>query len=226
MKEGVSIDFKFILQRALKVYKGAFPLMISFGIAFGFVDILNNLLLKAFGPNSIFFSFLISTLLTCVFSIMLIYMSSRLYRDSEADLNDAIVEVKKKYGVYLLVYLGTVSVCLLGLRLFILPGVYLATIFTFSSLLVVIENTNFIESFKRSKDLVHRAFFKVLLFGIMIGCIIGIPFLTIQSLKAANPQLGNVLGVVLMVFFMPLYTLAEIGLYYELKKNEGLSNSD
>ena len=59
-------------------------------------------------------------------------------------------------------------ISIVGLLLLFIPGIYLGTIFMLAGIVLVLEDTAFFESFKRSKSLIQGHFWSVVLLNFFL----------------------------------------------------------
>ncbi len=213
-----------ILTNAMDLYKQHFRPLISLGLLFGLSQLIPGVL---FGQkNSTFgsLSFMLSMLGSNWVSMGLVYASIKVYKGKSFDLKDVMVKSFDKYWLYLAVNLTFMMVFLMGILLFVIPGIYVGTIFLLADVLVILERRQFMAAFQRSARLVKSQFVKVLQFSLLITCIFLIPTMVLRSFLQTNPQLGQTLYMVCIIFIMPYIVLTQVGLYYQLfalEKNIG-----
>ena len=148
---------------------------------------------------------------------MVIYSTVQLLGGKNLTFQDILQGTQGLYFKYLTVYLCMFLLIAIGFVFLIIPGIYIATIFVFADLIVVVERASFMEAFSRSYDLVHNRFWQVLQFLSVIILISLIPSLISSFFAVSNPQFAQTVNKVLAVFTMPYYIIAQVILYFEIK---------
>ena len=220
MNDNFSADETFaiapILTKALDLYKQHFRSLISLGLFFGLSQVIPQSLLGQGHSTRGSLSFMLSMLGSNLVSMGLVCASIKVYKGKPFDLKDVLTKSLDKYWLFLSVNLTFMMVFLMGLFLFIIPGIYVGTIFVLADVLVILERKQFMAAFQRSARLVKYQFVKVLQFSMLMTCIFIMPTLVLQSFLQINPQLGQTLYMIIIIFIMPYIVLTQVGLYYQL----------
>lgn len=213
MNQGSTIILGDIFKKAFAIYKDGKHIFIPIGLVYGFANVFDGILLRILPNISNGVILFFNILITSVASMAIIYAGARIYQKKEVSLQESFLSIRGRYWLFVAVSSTAMIILGLGTLLFILPGLYFATIFVFSNLLVVIEDAKFTTSFQRSAQLVRGPFWRVLQFNLIFFLTFAIFALTIQSMA----NLGQMLGVCFGVFILPFYALSEVCLYYKIK---------
>ena len=107
--------------------------------------------------------------------------------------------------------LGGLAV-IIGMILFLIPGIYLIIIWSFTIFLIVDFNIGAFESFSRSRMLVHSVgWWKTLLIFTLTSL-----FHYVFQLATLIPSIGNIVSILLPVFFSPFIVMVYIVYYLEV----------
>jgi len=221
--EDESIDLTQILHKALRVYKGSFQLFISLSLIYG---IINEIISFIFGMASLgdrslnLYKSVVQVLIAGWISIAMIYLCSRLHQRRQANLKDAFRWARTKYWRYLAIYLAHLAVMGIGFIFFIFPGIYFVTIFIFADILIVLEKISFIDAFRISAQLVRNYFWKVFFYIFVVIGVSLVPEIFYQMIVNMDPTLARTIHRIISVFIMPLLMIAQVELYYQIKKRE------
>ena len=129
--------------------------------------------------------------------------------------------------VYLLLTVGLQSLLVLLGSLLIIPGIYLAVVFSMTPAAVMLEDRVGWAALRRSRELVHRYWFKT--FGLLLsslliplGIFVGI-FLAAGA-SGADELITRVV-VLLAIIILPCFSaVVQILLYYDLRSRQGNFN--
>jgi len=210
-----------IFKKAYQTYKNSFQIFISISLVYGILSELGGIMLKTLEMSpkeTAFYNSIINVLLACWASVALIYSSSRIYHKKTITLNEVFAVAKRKYWAYVVIYISLLAVMGLGFMMLIIPGLYIATIFIFADLLVVLENARFNNAFRISAQMVKNYFWKVFTYLMVIVCISIIPELCHQLLLSLNPKFAAGIHKAVSVLIMPYLMIAQVGLYHQIKK--------
>lgn len=141
-------------------------------------------LMEGIGSGTIpesFWLFVPIVFLRTYFSILLVsylYSYLRAYKESGdgIGLNNGVIigtAFRKSFKSVLLTFVLSILIGL-AFMFFIIPGIYLAVLFTFCLPALLIDDYSFSASFKRSSDLVTNNWWYTLLIVIILGIIVGI----------------------------------------------------
>ncbi len=212
------LNIKKIFQEAFRLYKESLSLLMSLGLIYTIIIEFGQVVFQNLPSQSPGLLFLMNMFVSAFVSIALVYVASEIYQGKEIDLNKVFVIVKGKYWNYVTVSIAFLVVVVSGILFFVVPGAYFGTIFIFADLLVILENKIFVEAFKRSADLVRGHFLKVFLFSLVTACFLFIPN-AMGALRFNGLNVGRIFQMCLMVFIIPYITMAQVGLYYQMKEN-------
>lgn len=206
------------LREAVNIYSRYFPVMTAYGLLHGIAGILTPYLFQRFGIRWDELATFLSLLLSSFVVVALIYAASRVTKGKDVSIRKTFNRAKRRYWDFIGVHFSYILVIFGGALLFIIPGVYLATIFFFAELVTVLERKGFMDSFRRSARLVKFYFAKVLIFSLGLILILFGPLLLIESWLGGNQSLSRALNVTIQVFIVPYYMIAEILLYTRLSE--------
>ncbi|VAX37032.1 hypothetical protein MNBD_UNCLBAC01-1558 [hydrothermal vent metagenome] len=212
-----TIDLLKIFKNAFKLYKSKFALLMTLGLAYALATQAGQMVFHKFNVQSPGTLSLLNIFISSFFSIALIHMSQCIYTKKDVDLNEAFAAVRGKYMNYVSVSISFLVLVLSGILFFVVPGAYFGTVFMFADLLVVLEDKKFIDAFKRSADLVRGNFLKIFLFSMISACVLLFPTLLLGTVNFNGFNLGRVMQMCLMVFIIPYITMAQVGLYIQIK---------
>ncbi|HEX5929419.1 MAG TPA: hypothetical protein VFY48_08500 [Solirubrobacterales bacterium] len=143
-------------------------------------------------------------------------------RDSTAGdlLNSAVPFIGPLIGVGLFA-----GICIgVGLLLFLIPGLFLLTIWAVIAPVIVVERARVFESLGRSRDLVRGhawQVFGVILVTFLIVAIASFAFMAIGNAIADGPALRIVFGVIAYTVTAPIGALVASVLYFRLRAMKG-----
>lgn len=170
------------------------------------------------------FSIITVTILFLLFFVALIYVSLLsqcslflIVKDRKTDLKvlDIFKEAKQYLSGYFYVSLLVGLRVLVGLILFIIPGIIFAIRYSFSSWVYVDEGLRGGEALKRSKELVAGFGWQVL--GIM-GIFLLINFVIEWVLKIFPEQINSILSFPISLFFGIYVIIVFFNLYHKIKE--------
>ena len=216
-----TVDLSSIFRKAYHVYRDNLPMMISLGLIYGFGSISDQILYQLFRLESTHIAFFLNTLITSWVSMALTYGVNELYRKREVTVQQALLSTGKNYWQYVLVSMLYLMVVFGGLILFILPGIYLMTLYLFADVCVVLERKTLVDAFARSSALVKFSFRHVLIFNLIMSMLYIIPFVAIKS----EWSVGRAVTTVFIVFVVPFYIAGVVALYREYVKLTNLGSS-
>ncbi len=218
-----SIDIFSILREAFKIYRKWFSLLIALSLIYGILsEFIDFIFYPSLQQNVFTIAFLIQFIILCWVLIAFIDAISKIYQGNPVSFKEAILVPKNYYFLFLAVSFSEIFMSYIGLRLLIIPGIYLGTVFTFANFLVVLEKKNYLDSFEGSFNLVRGRFWNVLLFNlVLVTFFIMLLFLT-QVLVLGNQAIAFRLAKVLSIAFMPFFIISQVGLYLRIKDVHGL----
>jgi hypothetical protein len=159
--------------------------------------------------------------------IAIITSAAALYNRKKTGFMAAFKSAWPKMWPYIYNSLFLSMIVLLGFVVLAIPGFYLAVIFSFVTVAVVVEDHKKISPFKFSAALVKNNFWTVFLYGLAVAltllpvgivCLIAmIPFWDSLKQGATNPALSLIMQIV-SAAIMPFPLAANYVLYAKLKK--------
>ncbi len=156
---------------------------------------------------------------TIVNGMAIKYTSDLLERDV-ADLNVAINVAFQKFISLLIAGLIYGSLMILGFISFVLPGVFVAVIFSLSAPVIVIEDKGVFESFKRSNGLVRGSWMKVFTVIFIILFMVGIAMVIGEAAGFFFGRFRDVVSMLIVSLVQPIHPIAITLLYYSLHARE------
>lgn len=211
------VDIGHLIKDVFCIYKNNLPLMINYVLAYGFTSIFSDILLNKLGVSQSGISILINVFLTSIVSIALIFASDKLFDGKNIDFIKSFESLKGRYFLFVTVSMASMLIMGVGILLFIVPGIYFATIFIFSDILVVLDKVTLPEAFQKSALMVKSVFWSIFRFNMTLVMILISPMLIIQPISATNPQLGQTINLLCMSILVPFYIMAQVNLYKIVK---------
>ncbi len=208
--------------------QGVFRETIHFPVLFGPIFVtsfLNGILasdaaIASMGPGgSLVLRLLILVLLTPLSAGITVMLDRRINSQVEPDLLDSFADVRAKYFPLIIINFVALVATVLGLFLFIVPGVYLYVKFVFTTQEVLLgDETDLTSALEKSWN--HTTNRWGTIFGIIL--IFEIPLLFFSfSLAGLPPGWGATLSVVVGTAFQTWLTLVVTHLYLQiLQKGE------
>ncbi|MBF0386199.1 MAG: hypothetical protein HQL27_10090 [Candidatus Omnitrophica bacterium] len=222
-KQKHSLEIPVIYRKAFLLFKDNLNLFLPFGLIYGMGGVAYRVMSKAFSTGVPSDNILIPLFLDVIFAtlanIMVIYSAWRIYKGEEVPVYEVLNKAFLKYGVCLLATLFSLSIVFSGLLLFILPGIYFATVYSFVIIFIVIEGSPLFWSFSLSIGLARKAFARVLVFSLIMPVI----FLALYSLAKEYfdkyPTLVYSVTLALTAILTPLGVIAQVILFCRMKEN-------
>jgi len=216
-----------ILKESLSLYKANFRLLFFISLLGSSIALTEHLLtmlkvsLGWFGSISL----LIGTVVSIWGYTALILAVSERFNGRDVDIKEAFILTKNKIGRFIGVSIFCFLLLIVGSLLLILPGMYWGTIFALAGLVVVLEDTAFFDSFKRSKTLIQGNFWR-LFFLYLIFLIIFVPTMFIYKLDI--PTIAKTIATFfLSVLYVPWGIALDVNIYNRLKRAKGdIEHSD
>lgn len=113
---------------------------------------------------------------------------------------------------------------LVGMLLFILPGLILAMMFSLIAPAIIIEQKSAFESLERSRKLVRKRWLKtfalLIILGMFSGIIIGIANVVTRPFSTIHPIVNPLITYTIFAFVSPIYPIAITYLYYAMAARE------
>lgn len=131
----------------------------------------------------------------------------------------------ERYPIYLISSLVFLAVVLIGMCLFILPGIFLAILFSFQWFCILLDNKDVVGSFKQSAYLVKGNWWRVFLLMILVlvtnslvSSIIAIPvWFILEKYGVDSFHMTSVANVLISFFIIPWHASVYLILYRDLK---------
>jgi hypothetical protein len=112
----------------------------------------------------------------------------------------------------------------IGLLLFIVPGIIIGIMFSLVIPTIIIEQKGAFESLGRSKKLVSKRWLKtfalLLILGIIVLIVIGIANVLTMPFSAIHPIVNPLITNIISAFVSPIYPIAITYLYYAMVARE------
>ncbi|MFT5387704.1 MAG: cytochrome b subunit of formate dehydrogenase, partial [Candidatus Omnitrophota bacterium] len=156
------INVKEIFKTSFEIYKNNFQTFISISLIFAVIIVLLAQVSPVRGSGLSFIFTTISMLISSWFSMALMYASAALLQKKNITWQEALMLPKERFRMYVIVNAALFLLIISGFLLFIVPGVYLAVVYNFTSTITVLEKTEFKESFMRSAALVKGRFIQIM----------------------------------------------------------------
>jgi len=213
------LDVGGVIRQVFQIYVDqASVLMPAAAVVFIFTGILSTLLIKA-APGLAIVSLLISLVATTLFTGMVVELVADVQdgrrHATAAGLLRAAAPVLGK-----LILVGIVAgfAVVLGLLLFIVPGLILITIWSVAAPVVVLERPPGLRALGRSRALVRgngwQVFAVIFILFILVAVLAGA---VDAGAESAGTGVGLVVRVIVGVLAAPLSALAQAVLYFQLR---------
>lgn len=226
IKSQKSIKTEEILKQSFFLYKENFYLFIGIAILGCAFALLHGILFP-YVPHTRYTtgSFIIKSASFFVriwADIALITAVSSRYLNNETTIRKCFfnVNVKGKYWNFIVATFGYVFAVIGGSLLFLIPGIYLGTIYSLAPIAVVLEKKG-IKPFELSKVFVKGSFWRV--FPLCLLCLIpSLLTVFLYLLLKTNYHLINILTHIFYMFCWSFLAVVMVVLYHRLKeKREG-----
>jgi hypothetical protein len=166
-------------------------------------------------------------------SIVLVRLISHALEQQPVNFSQLKTEAWRDTVPYLWVMVLVNFFVLLGLVLFIVPGILMAIWFSFASYIFILEGTRGMAAIRQSKALVKGKFWAVVwrffvpnfIFGLFMVVLIGVPYLLYRAFAPGldwqtQPWWLNLWQSIITIAGMPLTVGFAIILYKSLKENK------
>ncbi|MEZ0536494.1 hypothetical protein ACAG39_04470 [Caldicellulosiruptoraceae bacterium PP1] len=137
-------------------------------------------------------------------------MSIKFYFDTLKE-----IDIKRVFRFILLLILF-ILIILVGMFLFVIPGIYFALIFGFSIYIAADYNTSPIESLRKSAELTRGYRGSIFAYNLILFII----FLPISLISMNNEIISSIITIVVSFLFIPF----QFAFYYKLKKHKWENN--
>ncbi len=213
------LDVGGVIRRVFEIYVDQAPVLMPVAAAVFVVSGILAEVLEAAGPGLALLALLIKLVATTLFTGMVVRLVADVQdgrRDSTPRqlLNEATPVLGKLIIVGLAAGIGAV----IGLFLFIVPGLILITVWFVAAPVVVIERPDGLRALRRSRELVHGNGWRV--FGVILVLFFAVLLVAqaiVLAASAAGTAVGLVVSVILGVLTAPLAALPAAVLYFELR---------
>lgn len=213
-----SISISEILAESFVVYKKHFSSFVGIALVCAIINEIIGFIVGVIGARDLSIAFFFNILITSWTTIALIDIILTVKKGGEIDLTKSLLSARGIFWRYVAVTTSTIILFACGFMLFVIPGLYFATIFLFADMLVVIEKCEFTQAFKRSMELIKPRFwevFKCLIPIVIISSFAGL-IRQIPGLDAADQLLASI-SKISSVLLMPYVVIAQVFLFYKVK---------
>lgn len=213
------LDVGEVVRRVFDIYVDQAPvLMPASAVVFVFTGIVSSVLVAA-APGLLVVALLIYLAATTLFTGMVVELVADVQDGRrEASAGQLLARAMPVIGRLLLVALVAATGVLIGLLLFVVPGLILLTIWSVAAPVVVLERPPGLRALERSHELVRghawQVFGVIFLLTILVAIVSGGLGLAGES---AGTAVGIVVRVIVGVLSAPLAALAASVLYFELR---------
>lgn len=159
-------------------------------------------------------------ILNTIASGIVVKYASDLFERGDTNLSTAFNSAIYRMPMILASGLISGALVILGLILFIVPGVIMAVMFSLFVPAIMIENRGAIGSLERSRRLVDKSWLKV--FGVLLlAWLISALFIIVgEALSVIFGQLGGLTSSLIAALVQPIHPLASTYLYYSIQTRE------
>lgn len=212
------LDVGGVIRRVFNIYVDqASVLMPAAAVVFVVTGILSVLLVAA-SPGLAIVALLLSLVATTLFTGMVVELVSDIQdgrRDSSA--GQLVRAASPVLGKLILIGLVAGVGIVIGLILFIVPGLILITIWAVAAPIVVLERPNGLGALGRSRDLVRGNGWQVFAVLLVLLILVGVVSAIIEAVAdSAGTAVGLVVRVIVGVLTAPFSALAASVLYFDL----------
>jgi len=223
IKSQKSISIGEILKQSFLLYKNNFCLFIGIVILGNALMLLHGTLLS-FMPDKVvaIVSLIITLVSICILlwaNMALIIAASNRHLNNRTTLKECFFKTKGIYWRFIGVNLMYFLISVAGLLLFVIPGIYLGTIFLLAPIVVALEKKG-IRPFETSKALVKGSFWKVFLLNLItfVLLLFGLYF-------GRFNETIKILADIFVTFCASFLTVATVILYHKLKEKREAEQS-
>ncbi|MBD3264732.1 MAG: hypothetical protein GF375_06490, partial [Candidatus Omnitrophica bacterium] len=218
-----SIKISDILKQSLLLYRKNFLTLLGIVFLGSIFGILNTLSFLA--PPEIYNRLSLITGFLSIFasvwaSIALIICISGRYSGEQITLKDCFVNTKGRYWRFIGISILYALIAGLGILLFIIPGIYWGTIFSLSTVAVVIEQKGDIGPLRRSKELIKGYFWKVFTIGLITSLLLLPVYFLAFVLMTKDKFLGSLSIQTYSLFYLSFVGVVEVVLYHRLREEK------
>lgn len=150
-----------------------------------------------------------------IWSVMaIIYATSKIFKGEKVTLPEAFQQRPGTLVRFFFSCILYLFLTFIGILLFVIPGVYLGTVFSLSYLPVILENKGIIEGFTISRNLIKGYFWPMLLLGtVLVFCFVFFCIL-VEFAGVFKIALTGLIGI----FYVAYVTILEFFVYNRLKE--------
>jgi hypothetical protein len=213
------IDVGAVIRRVFDIYVDRAPvLMPAAAVVFVFTGILSALLVAASAGLALL-AVLIYVVATTIFTGVVVELVADLQDGRrDAGARELLRRAMPVIGQLLLVAIVAALCVFVGLAFFVIPGLFLFTIWSVAAPVVVLEHPPGLRALQRSRELVRGNGWQV--FGVLL--VLDIAVLVVAgalelAAESAGTGAGIVVRVILGVLTAPLSALAASVLYFQLR---------
>lgn len=210
-----------IYRNAVSIFKEHKSVYLTFGLIYSGLGVFNNLLFSLLPGGmsaKIFVLSLVNTFLAGWVTMAVYYTTVALLSQKETSVAEGFLAVKKRYWLYIAVSITVGVLTAFGFFLLIVPALIIASIFIFADIMVVVDETGYMESFTKSFDMAKNAFLKPVLFLVGIVALFLLQGLVTHLVSKLNLGLARAIEVVLAALLIPYYMISQVCLYLKFKE--------
>jgi hypothetical protein len=221
VREG--LDVGSVIRRVFDIYFDQAPvLMPAAAVVFVFTGIVSAVLISG-SPGLALLALLISLVAQTLFTGMVVELVADVQDGRrDASVSGLLQAAMPVFGQLLAVGIVVGVAVLVGLVLFVVPGLIVLTLWSVAAPVVVLERPPGLSALARSRELVRghgwQVFGVIFVFAILLIVLAGALQLAADS---AGTGFGIVVRVIVGVLTAPLSALAAAVLYFQLRRAEG-----
>jgi len=225
-----------VFGNALKLYVYFLLVLLPFNLLYVLVSVVPNWFVHHYHqqPNThLFFTQMmlasaIVGILEVIFFVAALDYGYRFIMKQKLSYFLAFWDALIRFPIYFLVVIATGVLTIIGYALFILPGIYLNVIFSFSIVFAVMYRVGVLGSIKQSILLVKnhwwRTFFVyflamilIVIIGVILEMILGRPILFLSGVAYSNIDYGmHISFIIISLFTFPYMIAVLLSIYHDL----------
>jgi hypothetical protein len=218
------LDVGGVIRRVWDIYVGQAPvLMPAAAVVFVISGLLSAVLESAGTLSSLLLALVISLLAETVFTGMVVMLVADVQdgrRDSSA--GQLLRAVTPVLGQLVLVAIVFGFALLIGFFLFVVPGLYLLTVWSLFAPVIVLERPPGLSALSRSRELVRGNGWQVFAVILVLLVLVVVFASALEAVaESAGMGVGIVVRVIVGVLTTPISALATAVLYFELRRISG-----
>lgn len=223
-----SIDGGAVIRRTFNMYLAhALVLLPAAAVVFGPIGIVNAIMIAA-APGFVYVSFLISAVAITLFTGMVVKLVDDV-QDGRRDTSVGQLPLVVTPVLGELFLVGTVAGIgiFIGFILIVVPGLFLATVWSVAAPIIVLERPGGLLALRRSRELVRGNGWQVFSVVFVMVFLVGL-FASGVALAAnsVGTGLGLAIRVIMGMLTAPLAALAAAVLYFELRAASSMASTD